>query len=282
MNKKNFDRRKLLSQISLTVGTGFVASRFQIPLAIKKKENCKETPILELGPYAVFIYKKKTEYDIDLTQVEGNSAIAVGQIITVFGRITDKNCNPIKKAVVEPNVEPMNIGKEFKLESFVNPNSDVKDEEIFDLKLPEKQQIPIARKPDGGEKIKNENGAGNGRNEFLAALQRVFVKIEKFVDSVSKQGGFQKTFKKACIEKSDSYPFLDPFEGQFDYQGKKIRLDATIETEEFTRAIAECLNLTLTYIRKELPKNVVFPPGLKTDIESVFKKRPDLTGVFTF
>lgn len=188
----------------------------------------------------------------------------------------------MKKAVAEPNVEPTNIGKEFKPESFVDLNPNVKDEEIFDLKLPEKQQISIARKPDVGEKIKSENGTGNGRNEFLATLQRVFVKIEKFVDSVSEQGGFQKTFKKACIEKSDSYPFLDPFEGQFDYQGKKIRLDATIEIEEFTRAIAECLNLTLTYIRKELPKNVVFPPGLKTDVESVFKKRPDLAGVFTF
>lgn len=91
MNKKNFDRRKFLSQISLTVGTGFVASSFQIPLAIKKKENCKETPILELGPYAVMKYRKQADHDIDLTQVEGNSAIAVGQIITVFGRITDKN-----------------------------------------------------------------------------------------------------------------------------------------------------------------------------------------------
>jgi len=70
-------------------------------LAIKKKENCKETPILELGPYAVMKYRKQADHDIDLTQVEGNSAIAVGQIITVFGRITDKNCNPIKKAVVE-------------------------------------------------------------------------------------------------------------------------------------------------------------------------------------
>jgi len=188
----------------------------------------------------------------------------------------------IKKAVAEPTVEPADVGKEFKPESFIDLNADIKEEEIFDLKLPEKQQIPIARKPDVGEKLKDENGTGNGRNEFLAALQRIFVKIEKFVDSVSEQGGFQRTFKKACIEKSDSYHFLDPFEGQFDYQGKKIRLDATVETEEFTRAIAECLNLTLSYIRKELPKNVVFPPGLKADVESVFKKRPDLAGTFTF
>lgn len=39
--QKNFDRRKFLSQISLTVGTGFVASSFQIPLAIKKRKIAK-------------------------------------------------------------------------------------------------------------------------------------------------------------------------------------------------------------------------------------------------
>jgi hypothetical protein len=72
------------------------------------------------------------------------------------------------------------------------------------------------------------------------------------------------------------YHFLDPFEGQFEYQGKKIRLDATIETEEFITAIAECLDLTLTYIKQELPKNVVLPPGLKGDLESTFKKHQDI------
>jgi hypothetical protein len=100
--------------------------------------------------------------------------------------------------------------------------------------------------------------------------------MEKFIDSFSEKGIFQKTFKKACVEKSESYHFLDPFAGQFEYQGKKIYLDEKVGMEEFAKAIAECLNLTLSYVKKELPKNVSFPPGLKGDIESTFKKYQDI------
>ena len=185
---------------------------------------------------------------------------------------------------------------------------DVKEEEIFEVKLEEKpsfakrpdvveeqieeklsfakrpdtveEQIEekqvFSKKPDFIEEQKVENTVGNGRNEFLTAIQRLFLKMEKFMDSFSEKGIFQKTFKKACVEKSESYHFLDPFGGQFEYQGKKIYLDDTVGTEEFVKAIAECLNLALSYIKKELPKNVGFPPGLKGDIESTFKKYQDI------
>ncbi len=168
---------------------------------------------------------------------------------------------------------------------------DVKEEEIFEVQLEEKpvfwkkQDIieeKIEEKPniskalDFVEETKVENNAGNGRNEFLMAIQRLFLKMEKFMDSFSEKGIFQKTLKKACVEKSETYHFLDPFAGQFDYQGKKIYLDEQVGTEEFIKAIAECLSLSLSYIKKELPKNVGFPPGLKGDIESTFKKYQDI------
>jgi len=151
---------------------------------------------------------------------------------------------------------------------------DIKEDEIFEVKLEEKP-APVKR-PDVGEKQKVENGVGNGRNEFLTGIQRIFLKMEKFMDGSLEKGGFQRAFKKACVEKSESYHYLDPFEGQFDYQGKKIYLDAKVGTEEFVMAIAECLNLTLSYIKQDLPKNAVLPPGLKGDIESAFKKYPDI------
>jgi hypothetical protein len=151
---------------------------------------------------------------------------------------------------------------------------DIKEDEIFEVKLEEKP-APVKR-PDIVEKQKVENGVGNGRNEFLTGIQRIFLKMEKFMDGSLEKGGFQRVFKKACVEKSESYHFLDPFEGQFDYQGKKIYLDAKVGTEEFIVAIAECLNLTLSYIKQDLPKNAVLPPGLKGDIESTFKKYPDI------
>lgn len=162
--------------------------------------------------------------------------------------------------------------KEHKLESLYEPNA--KEEDKFEIK-PEGKPAP-AKGPDAVEKQKVENSIGNGRNEFLTGIQRIFLKMEKFMDSFSEKGGFQRVFKKACVEKSELYHFLDPFEGQFDYQGKKIYLDAKIGTEEFIIAIAECLNLTLSYIKRDLPKNTVLPPGLKGDIESTFKNYQDI------
>jgi hypothetical protein len=150
----------------------------------------------------------------------------------------------------------------------------VKRPDFIDEQLEEKPAF--VKGPDFIEEQKVENNVGNGRNEFLTAIQRLFLKMEKFMDNFSEKGVFQKAFKRACVEKSESYHFLDPFGGQFEYQGKKIHLDEKVGTEEFVKAIAECLNLALSYIKKELPKNMGLPPGLKGDIESTFKKYQDI------
>ncbi len=168
---------------------------------------------------------------------------------------------------------------------------DIREEEIFEVKLEEQpvpgnrqevieeptEEKPVSMKrPDFLEEQKTDSSATNGRNEFLTAIQRLFLKMEKFMDSFAEKGIFQKMFKRACVEKSDSYHFLDPFGGLFEYQGRKIYLDEKVSTEEFVKAVAECLSLALSYIKKELPKNVGFPPGLKGDIESTFKKYQDI------
>jgi hypothetical protein len=132
------------------------------------------------------------------------------------------------------------------------------------------------RTPSQDDRQKDEAVLANDRNEFVAAIQGVFLKIEKFVNGFSEKGGFQRAFKRACVEKSDSYPFLDPFEGQFDYQGGKLRLDSQVATEDFAVGVADCLNLTLTYLQKELPKNIALPQGLKGDIESSFKRYQEI------
>lgn len=101
MENKKGNRRKFLKNISLTVGTGIVSSGFVSQFANPTTDECKTTPILEIGPYAVLKYRKQADHDIDLTQINGKSTVAIGQIINVFGKVTDKNCNPLKHAVVE-------------------------------------------------------------------------------------------------------------------------------------------------------------------------------------
>jgi hypothetical protein len=192
-------------------------------------------------------------------------------------RGTNRGTTEAKRGTTETKRETAEI-KEHKSESLNEPN--VKEEQIFEIKLEEKP-IP-AKDPEVAEKQKVESGAVNGRNEFLTAIQRIFLKMEKFMDSFSEKGGFQRVFKKVCIERSETHHFLDPFEGLFDYQGKKIYLDAGVGTEEFITAIAECLNLTLSYIKKDFPKNATLPPGLKEDIESAFRKHQDIISVSGF
>lgn len=101
MNENNLKRRKFLHDLSLIVGTGVISSGFTTHLSYPDDKGCELTPILELGPFAVMKYRKQADHDIDLTHIENNSGIAFGQIITVFGKITDKNCKPLQSAIVE-------------------------------------------------------------------------------------------------------------------------------------------------------------------------------------
>ena len=101
MNKKNYNRRNFLSNLGFTVGSGIIGSGFISYNKDLINEECKATPILELGPFAVMKFRKQADHDIDLTQIDGNSNLAFGQIITVFGKVTDKNCNAIHGAIVE-------------------------------------------------------------------------------------------------------------------------------------------------------------------------------------
>ncbi len=126
------------------------------------------------------------------------------------------------------------------------------------------------------EEKKADDGLENIRGEFLSALQRVIAKIEQFVDDTIRKGTFQKCFMQSCVDKSEMYHFLDPFEGVFSYDSGKIRLDDTIGTEMFALGIAECLNATLLSIQKDFLKGKALPPGMKGEIESAFRYHKEM------
>lgn len=101
MADKSQNRRKFLTGLGLTIGTGILSSGFKILKPKVEPEQCKNTPILDIGPYAVMQYRNQADHDIDLTQIKGQHDIATGQHIIVYGKITDKDCNPLQNAVVE-------------------------------------------------------------------------------------------------------------------------------------------------------------------------------------
>ncbi len=116
----------------------------------------------------------------------------------------------------------------------------------------------------------------NGHTHALKALQEIIAKMEKFVDGFAQEGIFLRAFKRALIEKSDEYPFLDPFIEQFDYRQGEITLDEEVDLEHFAVGIADCFNLTLSHLKKEFPKNMNFSLDLKTELESKFKLYQDV------
>jgi hypothetical protein len=106
---------------------------------------------------------------------------------------------------------------------------------------------------------------------ILGALQEVLVRIERVADGLSRQGSFARAFKRALTEKSELYPFLDPAQTQFDYQNETLLFTGDVDLGTFARGVGECLNLAVSNLKKEFPKNMVLPVGLKSEIESSFQ-----------
>lgn len=109
---------------------------------------------------------------------------------------------------------------------------------------------------------------GEGLKEVTPILQDVLSRVERFVDGGTKKGIFIKAFKRALIEKSGDYPFLDPFGGEFEYREGTISFTGEARAKEFTKGIGESLRLTLSYLEEEVPKRKIHLLKLKAGIES--------------
>lgn len=200
---------------------------------------------------------------------------AIFSVYRTFPATPEKKAKAAKSE--EPVFEPAEVPViEFKpepvIEKKAEPVIEKKPEPVIEFK-----EEPVSRNAEKRtEKPKANNGAGQDRNTFLLNLRDVIFKMERFVDSTVEKGSFQRSFKEVCIEKSDLYHFLDPFEGQFDYSEAKLFVDDRVETERFAMAIADCLNHTLLNIQKGFPKDLVMPAELKGETESVFAHYQDM------
>jgi hypothetical protein len=107
--------------------------------------------------------------------------------------------------------------------------------------------------------------------DVLLIYQKVLSKVEDWVDGISQKGKFLWAFKQSLLEKSEKYPFLDPFGGEFEYQEKIIQFTGDTSEEDFAKGMIECLRSALFQLAKELPKNKIFSSQLKGEIASTLK-----------
>ncbi len=166
---------------------------------------------------------------------------------------------------------------EHETETLAGPVVEDKNENIIKAEEEPYQEEEVETSEEAIDDIEEEYTelSTNGRGDVLSILQEVIVKTEKFVDGFSQEGIFLRAFKRALIERSDLYPFLDPFTDQFDYRHGEITLDEEIELNHFATGIADCFNLTLSHLKKEFPKNMNLSPNIKAELESKFKLYQD-------
>jgi hypothetical protein len=142
--------------------------------------------------------------------------------------------------------------------------------------VPEEEAVQVDRISQEGAAIGKETdqpykGSVSARDQLVSAFEDLLVKVENFVDGLSQEGIFQRAFKRSLIEKSETYPFLDPFSGEFRYEAGLIELGAGPDPEMFAKGLVESFNLTLSYLKKEFPKDMKLPPGLTANVELALK-----------
>lgn len=179
----------------------------------------------------------------------------------------------VYKSCIEniPSAEPV-------AQKRLEPASEVDEEEMLPLEEPTK---PGSETVDARDEIEEQaeeipgEFSLDGRDHVLGALKEIIARTERFVDGFSQEGIFLRAFKRSLIEKSDLYPFLDPFMDQFDYRKGEISLDEDVELEQFATGIADCFNLTLAHLKKEFPRTMNMSLNVKAELESTFKLYQD-------
>jgi hypothetical protein len=122
-------------------------------------------------------------------------------------------------------------------------------------------------------KAKKTADARGDLKELMPILQEIISEAEKLVDGSSRRRGlFHKVFKESLIERSEEFPFLDPFAGEFEYREGTIRFSGETGARDFTTGIVEGLVSSLSRLEKELPKDKILPLKLKAGIESSLER----------
>ncbi len=153
--------------------------------------------------------------------------------------------------------------------------------QVKEIATGKEESVPV--EGEGGVPAEREEGF----KEILLLFQEFLSNAERLVDTLSSGGTFKKGFKKALIEKSEEFGFLDPFAGEFEYMNGTIRFTGEAGKEDFARGIIESFRSALTHFEEKLPKEKMVSLKLKAGIESFIEhhreslKRLEAEGIFS-
>src|SRR4030043_1191804 len=93
----------------------------------------------------------------------------------------------------------------------------------------------------------------------IEVMQEGMGTIESLFDGLTKRkGSFRDNFNRAQVEKSDDYPFLDPFAAEFEYKNGGIKFSGKVTAAVFIRGLRDCLEETLDKMAGEISKDDLY------------------------
>jgi hypothetical protein len=103
-------------------------------------------------------------------------------------------------------------------------------------------------------------------------FQEIMSTIEAVVDKLGKRSGvFMDNLKTAQVEKSDVYPFLDPFAAEFEYMQGKIKFHGKVSAEVLASGIKDCIEMTLNKIPIKITKDELYEK-IRSSLQPTIKK----------
>jgi hypothetical protein len=106
----------------------------------------------------------------------------------------------------------------------------------------------------------------------IEVMKEVIGTIESLVDeSTKRKGSFRDNFNRALVEKSEDYPFLDPFAAEFEYRNGEIKFSGKVTVEVFVRGIKDCIKVTLDKITAEIDKDKLYSK-MRSNLQTTMTK----------
>lgn len=93
----------------------------------------------------------------------------------------------------------------------------------------------------------------------LSLFQLLYSETERVIDSmVDREGAFEESFHKARVDLAETYPFLDPFVGELNFEEGAFYLSGDVNPEEFIRGTGEAYDLALEKVPVKMSKDELY------------------------
>lgn len=100
----------------------------------------------------------------------------------------------------------------------------------------------------------------------MLAMLTDLLKVVEVVVEKETQEDFMRALKRKFVEKADTYPYLDPFAGEFSYDDGVIEYDSDTPVGEMCGGLVDCLS--------ELADDMEITAEVKASVATLVKKHP--------